>query len=62
MVSGAFTVTSRVCPSGAALTTAATPVVPPAPGRFSTMTDWPSASLSGSRSSRAVKSVEAPGG
>ncbi len=62
MVTGALTQTSSVWPSGAALATAAVPVVPPAPGRFSTTIDWPSASASGSRNSRAMKSVEAPGG
>ena len=62
MVTGAFTETSKVWPSGAAFATAAAPVVPPAPGRFSTTIDWPSASESGSRMRRAMKSVEAPGG
>ena len=35
--------TQNVYPSGAAFTTACVPTMPPAPGRFSTMTDLPSA-------------------
>ena len=36
-----FEITPIVLPSGAALTIAVVPVMPPAPGRFSITTGWP---------------------
>ena len=49
----------RVSPSGAALATALTPMLPPAPGRFSTMT-VPSAGFTASARMRAVMSIGPP--
>src|SRR6218665_3863046 len=43
-------------------TAASTPIEPPAPGRFSTTTGWPSLSLRILASSRELLSVMTPGG
>jgi hypothetical protein len=48
---------SRVWPSGSACATTWLPMLPPAPGRFSTTTCWPRRRPSGSLSSRAAMSV-----
>ncbi len=40
----------------------AVPRLPPAPGRFSTTTGWPSAGASFSESTRAIRSGELPAG
>ena len=53
---------SRVCPSGAALATASAAMLPPAPGLFSTMTVRPSAGPMLTASERASVSVEPPAG
>ena len=50
-----------VVPSGAALAAASAPMLPPAPGRFSTMTT-PRLSLTRSASARATMSSGPPGG
>ena len=51
-----------VCPSGADLATKSVPTTPPAPGLFSTMTGWPSASDSLGAMMRATMSMPPPGG
>ena len=51
----------NVLPSGWAAATAAEPISPPAPPRFSTKKLWPNFSLSGSASSRASMSDVPPG-
>ena len=53
--------TSRVWPSGCARATCETPMAPPAPARFSTTTDWPSASPSAGARVRATTSRLPPG-
>src|SRR5690349_17466291 len=50
-----------VYPSGAAFATASAAMLPPAPGRFSTMTGCPSDFASGSASARATTSGWPPG-
>jgi len=50
-----------VVPSGAALATASAPMLPPAPGRFSTTT-VPSESFTWSASARAITSSGPPAG
>ncbi len=50
-----------VWPSGAALATVSSPIMPPAPGRFSTTTVSPSASCSLGAMKRAVVSAPPPG-
>ena len=52
---------SSVWPSGAALATVSSPIMPPAPGRLSTTTVSPSASCSLGAISRAVVSAPPPG-
>ena len=52
---------SSAWPSGAARATAAEPILPEAPERFSTTTGWPSAWRSGSARVRARMSVDPPG-
>ncbi len=52
---------SRVRPSAGDLATESVPVLPFAPGRFSTITVWPSAFDSGSLIARAMMSDEPPG-
>src|SRR5512139_2437870 len=54
--------TPKVVPSGAAWATAAAPIEPEAPVRFSTMNCWPSCVVSWAASTRATWSVEPPGG
>ena len=49
-----------VWPSASARATAAMPMVPPAPGRFSTMKGWPSCSDSRCATVRAMMSVALP--
>jgi len=51
-----------VWPSGALFATASTPMLPPAPGRFSTTTGWPSFSLILGAMERAIRSALPPGG
>src|SRR5689334_5708770 len=52
--------TPMVYPSGAAFATASVPIIPPAPGLFSTITGWPMRLRSGSARTRAnVSGVEA---
>jgi hypothetical protein len=51
---------SSVWPSGAAAATAAAPIVPPAPARFSITTGWPQASLSFLPTARATMSFDPP--
>jgi hypothetical protein len=51
-----------VVPSGVALATASVPAVPPACGRFSAMTGWPSRSRKASATSRPSTSIDEPGG
>ena len=50
----------KVVPSGAALFSACAAICPPAPGRFSTMTEVPSSSFSFSAKVRAMASVPPP--
>src|ERR1700680_2633958 len=50
-----------VWPSGAAVTSACEATTPPAPGRFSTMTDWPHCRETTSPSVRATISTPPPG-
>src|SRR5450759_911123 len=52
----------NVYPSGADLTTASAPILPPAPGRLSMTTVWPSSGRRLSAITRAVTSVLPPGG
>src|SRR5262245_14713630 len=52
---------NRVYPSGFELVTAPAPIMPPAPGRFSTTTGWPRISLMGGAIMRAVTSRLPPG-
>jgi hypothetical protein len=52
---------SRVWPSASDLATDPTPIVPPAPTRFSTMMVWPSCVESRSLTMRATMSVPLPG-
>ena len=49
-------------PSGALRATASAAMLPPAPGRFSITTGWPSSGAICSASSRAVMSAAPPGG
>src|SRR3954462_5371098 len=51
-----------VLPSGALFATASTPMLPPAPGRFSTTTGWPRRSDIGTAMLRATRSALPPGG
>ncbi len=51
---------ASVCPSGAAFATASVPMMPEAPGRFSTTPGWPSRGRSRSATSRAVMSLAPP--
>src|SRR5262245_36628731 len=51
-----------VWPSGAALTAASAPIMPAAPGRFSTTTGWPSCALRLGASARPTLSRSPPGG
>ena len=53
---------SSMWPSGGALATVLAASCPAAPVRFSTITVWPSAFLSGSDISRAEMSMPPPGG
>ena len=55
-------VSSRVYPSGAYLATYSVAMLPPAPGRFSTMTGCPSVFGSSADKVRARVSLKAPGG
>src|SRR6185503_13855135 len=52
----------KVRPSGAALATASTPSMPPAPARFSTTTGWPRIFSSAGCMARATASVLPPAG
>jgi hypothetical protein len=52
---------ASVCPSGAAFAVASMPIMPPAPGRFSTITGWPRDSASLGPSLRAITSSVEPG-
>src|SRR3954471_18254407 len=52
---------SSVCPSASARATASAPTFPPAPGRFSTITDCPSARCSRSPTALASTSARPPG-
>ena len=56
----AAVVTSSVYPSGGALATTSVPIVPPAPGRFSTRKGWPSACVSRSATVRPIRSDADP--
>src|SRR5690606_12028348 len=51
-----------VYPSGLALATCAAPILPPAPGLFSTTIGWPRSLASDSPSVRAITSIAPPGG
>ena len=51
-----------VVPSGADFATASTPIMPPAPARFSTTTGWPSLSLMRGAMAREMRSALPPGG
>ncbi len=51
-----------VCPSGSALATAVRPMLPPAPGRFSITSGWPSFSLTRGAMARTMASALPPGG
>jgi hypothetical protein len=62
MVNTAVGKSSSVYPSGRARETCSAPMLPPAPGRFSTMTDWPRTSPSFAAIGRAERSVVPPGG
>src|SRR5215213_1541810 len=62
MVSVVPELTSTVWPSGWARATASAPTTVAAPGRFSTSTGWPRPGAMRSASSRAMTSVEPPGG
>ena len=53
--------TRIVCPSASAFTTAAVPICPPAPGRFSTMTGCFQCSLSRAPMMRPAMSAPEPG-
>src|SRR5690606_9311556 len=53
--------TRKVLPSGRALITSETEMLPLPPGRFSTMTEVPSASARGCATTRASRSVPPPG-
>ena len=53
---------SSMWPSGDAFATVLAASMPAAPVRFSTITVWPSAFLSGSATSRAEMSMPPPGG
>src|SRR5262249_17212310 len=55
-------VISSVWPSGSALATTSAPILPPAPGRFSTMTGWPRVLASSSPTARASTSTSPPAG
>src|SRR5262245_12425137 len=55
-------VISSVWPSGSALATTSAPMFPPAPGRFSTTTGWPSVLASSSPTARARTSTSPPAG
>src|SRR3989441_8567850 len=55
-------VSSTVYPSGACLATYSVAMLPPAPGRFSTMTGCPSTGCRPSAIRRASRSFEPPGG
>jgi len=52
---------TNVYPSGGDDATLPMPIVPPAPGRFSTMTGWPRMSFAMSAMNRAVRSLLPPG-
>ena len=52
----------KVSPSAALRRTATVAMLPPAPGRFSTTTGWPSTGVRAFASARARTSVAAPGG
>src|SRR3954465_6574942 len=58
---GALLERSSVYPSGAARAASNAPMVPPAPGLLSTMTDWPSSACKGTATRRATISDEPPG-
>ncbi len=56
-----FDAISSVCPSGGDLATISPPIMPPAPGRLSTTTGWPSSSLRPGATARALISTLPPG-
>src|SRR5688572_447850 len=62
MACSALSVKRSVYPSGAAFATSAPATLPPAPGRFSTVTGWPSCFDSSLAMARAVMSTPPPGG
>ena len=55
-----FDTMPKVKPSGAALTTVEVPVMPPAPGWFSTTTGWPKALPSATVAARTMASTPEP--
>ncbi|MNV18226.1 hypothetical protein D3C71_1090470 [compost metagenome] len=57
---GPTELTIRVCPSGAARTTNSVPILPPAPGLFSTTKDWPNCLASTLETLRVRVSVVPP--
>ncbi len=60
LIAIAVVVTSTVCPSGSAERTLRAARLPPAPPRFSMMTDWPHLSLSFCATNRATVSANPP--
>src|SRR5262249_14723911 len=54
--------TTSVWPSGTARAAAVSPILPLAPGRFSTTTPWPSTGASSAAISRPSRSLAPPGG
>src|SRR5512135_192354 len=62
LVTSVLVAMNKVYPSGADLATMSAPILPAAPGRFSTMTGSPSSGRRFSASTRAVTSVLPPGG
>src|SRR5258708_27674475 len=62
MLKGPGGATNSSCPSGGARSTTSAPMLPFAPGRFSTMNGWPNALANSSAAMRASTSTEPPGG
>jgi len=60
-ISRVLALTITVCPSGAALATWSAPMLPLAPGLFSTITGWPRRSESFGPTVRAMMSMPVPG-
>jgi hypothetical protein len=60
LITWLFDTMPSVSPSGAALTMAAVPVMPPAPGMFSITTGWPKALPSATEAARTMLSTPEP--